>query len=235
MSIARVVLQSRVPSWTPPVAVTDGAGAFSFEGLSDGDYLVGAEKRGVGRSDGAVAVHLPRRSEDELIVELAPEGIVSGRVTGLSLDELTSVRVHAGPLLDVTSVDYEGNYRITDLSLGRWTIVAEIPETGRRASGQAVLDRDTPEAVVDLDFGAGLTLRGAVVSTEGNPVPEAAVVAYGAGGIAPWTTTDGEGRFELSGLPPASSSSKSRLPIPSPRPGRTSRLMPIEPSRSSYP
>ena len=139
-SNARVVLQSRVPSWTPPVAVTDAAGGFSFEGLSEGDYLVGAEKRGVGRSDRAVAIHLPRRSEEELIVELAPEGIVSGRITGLSLDELTSVRVHAGPLLDVASVDYEGTYRITDLSLGRWTIVAEIPETGRRASGQAVLD-----------------------------------------------------------------------------------------------
>jgi len=178
---ARVVVRSQLASWVPPRVESDGAGYFEIVGLSKGIYALEATKEGLGRSVQPLAFELREESLDELVVEIAPTGTV------------------AGPLLDVGAVDHEGRYRIPGLSPGTWTIVAEIPRTGRQATGRIELGTEHPEARLDLDFGTGLTLTG-TISARGEPWPGATVTAFGPGGVAAWTQADGSGRFRISGL-----------------------------------
>lgn len=197
---ARVILGSRRPSWSPPVARTDGAGAFSFEGVAAGQYRVQAEKRGVGRAAEGIAFEVRDRPVEGLEVTLAPQGTVSGRITGLSLEDLARVRIHAGSLLDVGRVDHEGRYEIPGLVAGEWTVIAEVPGSGRRATGTVRLDPEDPAAVLDLDFDAVLVLTGQVL-LDGAPAPALEVTVFGARGPVGWAETDGQGSFIVSGLP----------------------------------
>lgn len=196
---AWVVAGSQLASWVPPRVVTDGGGEFAIEGLSAGTYALEASKPGVGRSGEPVEIALRDEPVDDLLIELMPTGTVSGRLFGLSLEELSEVRLHAGKLLDVGAVDFEGRYRIEDLAPGAWTITAEIPRTGRQASGRVELAPRQGEAVLDLDLGAGLILSGEV-TVSGVPEAGLAVTAFGPGGVAAWTETDRSGAFEISGL-----------------------------------
>lgn len=196
---AQVVVRAPLASWTPPRVVSDGAGHFEIRGLATGHYALEAWKRGEGRTLEPVAFDLHDEPIDGLEVPVAPTGTVSGRLYGLEPEELASIRLHAGPLLDVGSVDHEGSYRISDLSPGAWVIVAEVTSTGRRAMGSVEIDPEDPEAHLDLDLGSGLTLSG-LVTLDGEPWPGTAVTAFGPGGVTASTRTGASGQFALSGL-----------------------------------
>lgn len=199
VSGAQVVVRAPLASWVPPRIVSDGAGAFEIRGLAAGRYTLDAVKRGVGRSVESVGFELQDDSMEGLVLEIAPTGTVTGRLFGLAPEELSSVRIHAGPLMDVGTIDYEGSYRIADLQPGAWTIVAEVSSTGRRAMGRIDLDPEDPDGYLDLDLGSGFTLSG-VVALDGEPWPRSRVTAYGPGGVSAGTETDERGLFYLSGL-----------------------------------
>lgn len=196
---AKVVLRSRMPSWTPPVTHTDGGGLFSFEGLTAGRYALEAEATGVGRSVEPVIFEITDRPADDLMVELASTGTVTGRILGLGPDELAGLRLHAGPLLDLGRVDHRGRYTIEGLSPGEWTIIGEVPGTGERATGSARLDSENPEAVLDLDFGTGFDLTG-LVEVNGEPRGGLMVTVHGATGPVGWDRTGRDGGFSVFGL-----------------------------------
>lgn len=197
---ARVALTSRLPSWSPPTTRSDGGGRFAFEGVSSGRYELRAEKAGVGRSAESVSFEIGEEPVEGLEVQLAALGSVSGRLFGLSADDLGRVRIHAGPLLDVGRVDYEGRYEIPGLLPGEWTVVAEVPGSGLRATGTVRLEAEDPEAALNLDFDASLALSGQVL-LGGEPEPGLEVTVYGPSGPVGWATTDGQGSFMVNGLP----------------------------------
>lgn len=196
---ARVVLSSRLPSWTPPITVTDGVGYFSFEGVSPGRYGIGAEKRGIGRSADGVSLEVIDGPVDDLSVPLVPLGSVAGRLLGLGPEDLGRVRLHAGGLLDIGRVDYDGRYEILELSPGSWTIIAEVPGSDLRAIGSVLLEPDEPDAWLDLELDTTFALEGEVI-LDGAPVQGLAVTIFDRSGAVGWASTDARGRFVLPGL-----------------------------------
>ncbi len=197
---AEVVVRSNLASWTPPRTVTDSQGAFKVAGLTTGSYALDASKPGMGKSLQPVSVEVRAEPVDDVVIELTATGAVTGRLEGLSLADLSKVRIDAGALLDIGTIDFQGDYRIEGLLPGAWAVTAEIPGSGRQATGTVRLEKDQPEAHLDLDFGAGFTLSGEVVATAG-PVAGATVTAFGPDGVSAWAETDEAGSFQLSGLP----------------------------------
>lgn len=197
---ARVALTSKLPSWSPPTTRSDGGGRFAFEGVSSGRYELRAEKAGMGRSAESVSFEVREEPVEGLEVQLAPLGTVSGRLFGLSADDLERVRIHAGPLLDVGRVDFEGYYEIPGLLPGEWTVAAEVPGSDLRATGTVRLEAEDPEAALNLDFDASLALTGQVL-LGGEPAPGLDVTVHGPSGPVGWATTDGQGSFLVNGLP----------------------------------
>ena len=196
---ARVVLSSRLPSWTPRVARTNEGGAFQFEGLAPGKYSVTAEKVDVGRTSAPLVVDVNTEPLEDLVVEIQATGTISGEIVGLTLDDLSAVRLRANQLVGVGRIDHQGHYEISNLAAGEWSVVAEILGTGRRASGRTVLDPDHLEATLDLHFGSGYSLRG-FATLNGRPWVDARVGVFGPGGTATWGQCDEAGWFEVTGL-----------------------------------
>ncbi len=196
---ALVVARSGQVSHSPPAVRTDASGWFRFAGMVPGHFEVGASKPGVGRSAAPTSVDLSSDSVPDLVVELAPEALVTGTIYGLSAEDLAKVRLQAGDLVGVGRVRYDGHYEIDHLTPGDWTIMAELPATGRRAAGRVSIDPADPEAMLDLDFGAGLSLEG-LVTLQGRTWPGAAVTVLDTHGIAGWAETDESGKFAVSGL-----------------------------------
>jgi len=100
------------------------------------------------------------------------------------------------------AVDYDARYRIANLEPGEWRVRAALGGGGRQAEGRVRLPADAEEAVLDLDFGGGLTLSGRVLRG-GAPFGGAVVGVNGTDVSARGdTTTDRGGAFRIEGLEP---------------------------------
>jgi hypothetical protein len=194
---ARVSLRSNSWAAGPPDVMSEPDGSFHFKGISPGTYHLEARKEGAGRSRQPVPVTVAEAPLDGVVLELTPTGTIHGRILGLNVDELAQVQVSAGWGAGISTVIYDGSYRITDLAPGDWRVVAEIPRTGRRTEGEVTLEPEA-DAELDLDFEGGLTLRGSV-RKDGRALAGATITLNG--GTMPSSTETGpEGRFELRGL-----------------------------------
>jgi protocatechuate 3,4-dioxygenase beta subunit len=196
---AAVRLHSSSPGWALPQTSSDADGRFQFTGLAPGAYALNAQRQGVGRTPEPVPVAVVDNDLDGVTLQLAPTGTIRGQILGLGVDDLAEVELQAGYLVGVGEVTYDGSYRIPDLSPGTWHVVARLPRTGRQAEGEATLEKDVPEADLDLDFSGGLTLSGEVL-LNGQSLSAAAVQAVGSTGSSASTETDPGGLFRLEGL-----------------------------------
>jgi protocatechuate 3,4-dioxygenase beta subunit len=177
-------------------------GSFRVRGVAAGVYDVQADKEG----------YAPARRESLQVtgpvqgVELRLEagGSVHGRLTGLEFNELAGARVYAStqgntrPTMRYGSVDYQGQYRIDGLTAGEWYVSAHTG-SDRQADGHVTVAQGA-DAVLDLEFGEGLTLTGRIVKG-GEPLPNLRVsvssqegTGYGSG------TSDPQGNFRIEGL-----------------------------------
>lgn len=194
---------------------TSGDGAFRFEPVSAGVYVVEAGKRGFVAQRGA-AVEVDG-DMDGLEIRLELGTTLRGRIRGLAQEELAQVDVKAhvtGPPLTEQlkfgfleavrsgQVDDEGAYTLEDLGPGTWNVTALLGRGGgREASGTVTIEAGAAEAELDLEFRTGGTLSGLVLKN-GAPLAGAEV------GALRWlpqssarTMTDQEGRFRLEHLP----------------------------------
>lgn len=183
-----------------PEVLSEADGAFRFEGISPGSYWLEAVKDGEGRTRQPVPLQVSGAPVDQIVLELAATGTIRGRILGLSVTELAQVRISAGWGGGVSEVAHDGSYSIAGLSPGTWSVVAELPGTGLRAEGTVALE-GVVDAVLDLDFGEGLSLSGRV-RRNGRPFSGGTVTLQGSASAPAWAETDSEGRFVLRGLAP---------------------------------
>ena len=190
-------------------ATSDAAGAFRFVGVAPGAYRLQGRKPGFATASLPEEVQVGALPVGGLELRLDAGGAIRGRLVGLTPEEISRARVLAlpgtggsGVRLDLAAgrVDYTGEYRIEPLAPGDWTVIAEVSDGGRRAQGRATLAPGTSEAVLDLEFGGGLTLSGRVVKS-GAAVPGAMVFARGQDVTASGSsTTTADGAFRIEGL-----------------------------------
>ncbi len=203
---AEVALAAPNRGWGEQRVTTGAGGGFVLEGVGEGEYRLLASKEGyaAAESDPFKVAGAPVTG---LEIRLQGGGAITGRVLGLEPDALPRVMVRANRAGGGGSfqfqqgvVDFEGRYRFAALAAGEWRVSAELPGSGRRADGRVTLEPGAAEAVLDLDFGAGLTLSGRVVRGAA-PVAGAVVDVVGSD-VADYGSadTDREGSFRITGL-----------------------------------
>ena len=193
------------PSLEPRLYTRDSAGdgGFHWPGVANGRYRLLARKAGYVTARLDAEVEIDGAGVEDLELRLGTGATISGRVLGLSFEELAGVAVQArrGDRRLTGSVDYEGRYRVVDAGAGDWLVIARLPGGGRQAQARVVLEEGIGEVERDLEFGAGVTLTGSVVYGE-TPLAGAAVTLAGADvAVERAVGTDFEGRFLIADLP----------------------------------
>ena len=202
---ALVEVQSAGQRWGGNEARTGPDGSFAVEDVQDGSYELAATRQGFAPSVDGPKIEVKGAPVSGIVITLTPGGVLAGTLQGLAPEEFASVAVNAWAEAGWGSgnVDFKGNYRITDLAPGRYTVRAMTRDAGRSATGQVEIVAGTPETRLDLDFGKGLTLSGRALLGE-QPVAGAAIWARGrtVQGFGQGRT-DADGAFSIEGLEPA--------------------------------
>ncbi|MFQ5528253.1 MAG: carboxypeptidase regulatory-like domain-containing protein [Thermoanaerobaculia bacterium] len=200
---AEVSLRQQGQVWGGAHATSDASGTFRFEGVRDGLYSLQAEREGHASGERPEPVEIVGQPVVGLEVALGAAGTIRGQLLGVDADEVSDVVVWArgdrSRWQRGTTV-FDGTYVIRDLPAGEWSVSASSSSTGRQADGRATLGAGGDEVLLDLEFGAGLTLSGGVVVGE-EPLSGVTIFASGTDissrGSA---TTNHEGRFVIQGL-----------------------------------
>ncbi len=186
----------------PATTASGDDGSFRFSGLRSGTYRLS------GRAEGYAAateeVRLADAARQDVELRLTSGGAVAGRILGLSPQQLAEVRISALRASDLgaprVEADAQGEYRISDLSPGEWTVMASLGLPGRSARGTAQLPPGVPEVRLDLEFPSGFTLSGRLLRA-GQPLSGAVVVVQGTdvdgSGLG---RSDTQGVFRIEGL-----------------------------------
>lgn len=178
---------------------TEG-GAFRFEGVSPGPYVLSASREGFAGTPERLTVEVGEESLDGLVVRLVVGATLTGRLLGLAVDELASVEVAVGPYSKAMQVDPDGTFRITNVLPGVWTVVARHAASERQASAEVTIEPGDAEVRLDLEFGTGRRLTGRVMS-HGEGVAGNLAVLFGADGLpVAQSKTNAAGAFVFRGL-----------------------------------
>ena len=162
-------------------AVSDEEGFFSFPRVVDGTYDVEADGRGYALTRIERGLEVDGGAAEELEIRLHPAASVLGQISGLELDELSTVRVVAeGNERDRHQgmVDYEGSYEIQGMGPGVWQLKAQLRGGSRQVEARVVIEPGMRQVRRDLEFGDALTLSG-TVSYDGRPLPQTSVSLRG--------------------------------------------------------
>lgn len=151
-------------------ARTDAGGWFTLAGLEEGKLTITARKDGY--LDGHAIVE-PGPPRDVTIV-LGRGATVAGRVRGLSPQELAAVEVIALSMsaprqTEPARADASGAFTISGVEDGEVMVVAQLKGTPPRSVQTTFLVQQAIAPPVELDFSAGIPVRGRVTA-RGRPV-----------------------------------------------------------------
>ena len=178
---------------------SDANGVFSFESLAPGHYEFVAQKDGYAD---AILRDVDVTTAGTLRLTLKSGGIITGHVSGLTATELQSAQVNAyAPDGNASApVDSNGNYRIEGAPLGTVRVTARSGQmmSMRSAAPKSVNVQAGSAVTVDFDFASGSTIGGRV-TRNGQPVAGASI-NFSGGGRNGRTSTDSNGRYEMTGF-----------------------------------
>jgi len=193
--------------------VSGSDGEFTFDGLSEGLYLLSAEKDGTEGTAGPVPatgdetthVTIFLGSDASIAGQILDESTHEG-VAGISINFRDAVR----QVSSVAYSDTDGRFRTSVLAPAVYAAwVERHPEYYTERSSHmnvAVAAGEHKDGLV-LTVRKGVTLRGNVQTVGGDPVPDATVLLddllSGIGGEKGQTVSDTAGRFVFSGQNPS--------------------------------
>ena len=205
----QAVANARIAVMTPSVpyaasSTSDSDGQFTVSGLEDGRYTVSAQKNGY---VSASADDVDPAAGRTVTLTMDRGGTITGRVVGLAPEELSQVRVSAsGNNANASEhTDANGNFTLTGIPDGSVTLIAYRQGMPMKQSPPKVIQVANGSAPpVEIDFGAGLTIRGRVTR---NAVPISGgnvnFAPRGRGGVrSPSAMISGDGSYEVSGVEP---------------------------------
>lgn len=144
----------------PPAAVTGPDGSFVLTGVGPGEHHLRGSHPEHGLSEAREPVWVDGPSVDGIVLYLEGGSTVGGRLTGLAFDDLHRVEVTAigqdtggGHRVVRGRVGADGTYRIPGLSLGLWSVVASIGDSGTAATATVEITVPHQELPLDLDLG----------------------------------------------------------------------------------
>ena len=183
---------------------SDADGVFVFPTVMADDYRLRARVVGLAAVESSEAVAITGEPVDDLEIFLAPPSTLSGKILGLSRDELAAVEVLAesdgGELLH-GRVDAEGRYEIRHVAPRAWQVRASLWQGERVVEVRVLVSGEERVVTRDLEFGHRLSLSGRVLFA-GKPLAEAVVSLRGQTLSTDRVVSTGfDGRFLLEDLP----------------------------------
>lgn len=180
-------------------------GSFRLAPVAAGRYGLEASASGFATAKRPRPIVVADQPVDGLEIVLRRGATVSGRVLGLSAEELPAVKVMArGEAGEerVAAMDSEGRYEVRDLPPGDWLLRASLWQAQRQVEARVPIGPTDRELVRDLEFSARITLSGRVLF-EDEPLAGSAVAVRGERfSIERSVTTDFDGGFLLQDLEP---------------------------------
>jgi uncharacterized GH25 family protein len=195
-------------------------GSFKLEGLLPHKaYTVSATQKdhAPGASKGIVVER--RGSVEGIEITLPPGATIRGRITDASgstgiagasvqaqlerqeeSENRFFVQNNQGP--SAAASDSEGNYILKALAAGSYTVRVQAKDRMSASRTGVEVEEGGTASGIDLVLGAGETLRGKVVDSDGAPVAGADVQI--SSNESAQTRTDAEGKFQATGVPKGS-------------------------------
>lgn len=184
---------------------TDANGQLHFVNVTEGAFSVSAEEPLTGLSGRASGI-MVRDADVLTMVVITAAGRVTGRffsADGLTTIPFAQVVLTSGAVRAFTTTDADGRFELTSIPIGRFTIDASDPASGRvgRASDELLFEGHAVDVAV-LQVPRGV-VRGFVVQSDGTtPVPGANVKLAGSGVVRTelQATTREDGSFRFEGI-----------------------------------
>lgn len=188
-------------------ALTDSSGNYVVQDLPPGFYNVRASATGYQAKTLGATVTNGGTTVVDFALDPSP-GSVAGMVT--DADDGTPIQgavVHvfsAGNLAGITMTNAMGNYRVTGLAPGSYTVVVSADDYQTASTGVNVVANVDSTANFQLDPFPG-TVSGTVTDADTtDPIPGAVVLAYNGQVIRGSSITDANGNYTITGLDPGS-------------------------------
>lgn len=179
------------------------AGSYRVDVRCEGHRLVGEPP----------VLALSGASSDSESLQLTVERgfVVRGRVSGEGAGEpiteaaVALIPARGGSPVAVAVADSAGEVELSGLDVGEYVVTGVAPGWFPvEAEVRITIPRDDS---FELTLRSGGSLRGAVIETDGRPVPSARVLAHRRSVNGRWrgeTLTDAQGRYDFAALPPGS-------------------------------
>ena len=161
-------------------ARTGEDGSFVLQPVASGRYRLQASASGLAPTELEKPVVVADQSVEGLEIVLRQGTTVSGRVLGLSPEELAAVTVTArgeGSALPA-KLDSEGRYEIRELEAGDWLLRATLWQGERQVEARVPIAPSDREVQRDLEFSPRVTLSGRVLF-DGEPLDASTVSVRG--------------------------------------------------------
>lgn len=199
---ASITAIAEARDWRGAEARSGDDGGFTIAGVRDGQYRLRVTREGYATRLLDEPLQVAGAPLGGVEIVLMAGGSIRGALLGVAADQIPAITVMAtsgDSQWAIGQVSHDGSYRIPDLAPGEWNVQALIAQ-GAVARGQVSLADGAAVAVLDLEFGSGVTLTGQV-RRAGQAAAGLMVQVSGldvASGFV--ATTDHQGRFRIVGL-----------------------------------
>lgn len=208
-------LKSFVPPKTEQIESEDGT--FVLSGLEEGSYTLEVSARGhgsessaelqveVGKVTRGVIIMLPEEAHlHGLVLDVETgEPVPGARVTtksGIQLLRMDTLAASASAVCDV-----EGRFALSGLKEGKYKLTATADNHAPATSERVWVGQGQTVEGITIRLDQGAVIHGTVTRADDTPHAGAIVQAVAMGTMIPiMTTTDTQGRYEMTGLGPGS-------------------------------
>jgi len=181
---------------------TDQLGHYQLIGLPEDTYIIKV------KVDGYVEEEKPafflnngeiRQDIDFYLVKCSEiVGTVTDVLTGQAIETATVMVSNDGDQVFSTSVDENGNYKISNIAAGEWRIYASAK--GFISSEKIIILESDGITSQDFALTYGASISGMIRDTNNNQIENALVFAQGSDNSINSTITDDNGYYEIEGL-----------------------------------
>lgn len=203
--ISGAVIQVRDSFVLMATAVTDANGKYNFPSLAPGSYTVTATASNFRRKTKVAEVNSNQITVVNFSLNLnsgAIAGTITDAITTLPIPNATAAVFQGTALIDFVLTDVNGDYIISDLAPGNYTVLAFKKGYQAAFSEETVVAGGTTDADFILNLRPG-TIAGIVTDgCTGGPIPGAFILVADGPTIVGFDLTDANGNYSINTLAP---------------------------------